>query len=86
VVDIAFGDVENVSDSRYPQFNQSRDVRKALKYLREAQEELEKDELSDEKRAKITAAAQAVRDMLARTHNDRKADDALVKKLKELVD
>lgn len=86
VVDIAFGDAENVSDARYPQFNQSRDVRKALKYLREAQEELEKDELSDEKRAKITAAAQAVRDMLARTHNDRNADDALVKKLKELVD
>lgn len=86
VVDIALDDVKDVSDPRYPQFNQSRDIRKAQKYLQEAEEELQKNDLSDEKRAKITAAAQAVRDMLARTHNDRKADDALVRTLKDLVD
>lgn len=85
-VDIALGEVEDTKNEKYPQFNQSRDIRKAMKYLAEAEEELQEDEISDEKRTKITAAAQAVRDMLDRTHNDRKADDALVDTLKELVD
>ena len=81
-VGIAFGDVEDVNDARFPQFNQSRDIRPAMKYLHKA----EKYDADDEKAEEIRQAADAVRAMLARTHNDRKADDALVKKLKDLVD
>ena len=74
------------SNEKYPQFNESRDIRKAVKYLNEAKEELEEKDLSAEKRAQILAAVKDVEDMLARTHNNRKADDELVEKLKELVD
>ena len=85
-VDLALGEVENTQNEKYPQFNESRDIRKAMKYLHDAEEELAKKDLSDEKRKKILAAAKAVQEMLDRTHNDRKADDALVEKLKDLVD
>lgn len=85
-VDIALGEVENVHNEKYPQFNESRDIRKAVKYLQEAKEELQKDDLKEEKRAAIQAAVREVEQMLERTYNNRKADDALVDKLKELVD
>ncbi len=85
-VDIALGEVENTQNEKYPQFNESRDIRKAVKYLHEAKEELEEKDLSSEKRALILAAVKDVEEMLERTHNNRKADDELVEKLKKYVD
>lgn len=85
-VGLACGDITDVSDVRYPQFNESRDIRKAMKYLHEAREELEEEDLSAEKREKILAAVEDVQKMLDCTQNNRKADDELVKRLKELVD
>ncbi|MBE6812409.1 MAG: hypothetical protein E7523_05955 [Ruminococcaceae bacterium] len=85
-VDIALGEVENTQNEKYPQFNESRDIRKAVKYLQEAKEELKEDDLSAEKREKLLAAMREVEQMLESTHNNRKADDELVEKLKVLVD
>ena len=85
-VDLALGEVENTQNEKYPQFNESRDIRKAMKYLHEADEKLAKKDLSDAKREQILAAVKDVQAMLERTYNNRKADDALVEKLKDLVD
>lgn len=85
IVSIATGDVADVNDPRFPQFNQSRDIRKAMKYLAKAEKEL-LDDCSDEKKEKIRKAVADVHTMLECTINNRKEDDKKVDVLKELVD
>ncbi len=86
IVNIATDDVKDISDARFPQFNQARDVRKANKYLQKAEKMLSEDKLSDAEKEKIKEAVADVKAMLARTHNNRKADDAIVEKLEVLTD
>ena len=85
-IDIALGEVQDITDPRFPQFNQSRDIREAEKYLRKAREKLQKGTLSDGKRKAIEEAAAQTQAMLDCTHNNREQDNKKVKQLKELLD
>ena len=81
---------ENKTSGKYnARITLTNDGYRAYEYIHTRAMEIVRDavkDISDEKRENILAAVKAVQEMLDRTHNDRKADDALVEKLKDLVD
>ncbi len=78
--DIALGKVNSVNDckDKYPQFNESRFVRRLVKdYLPDAKA-IDITTLDADSAAKLTLAINNAEAMMARTINDRDADDAII--------
>ncbi len=81
--DIALGKVHSVNDckDKYPQFNESRFVRRLVNdYLPDAKA-IDLSAIDTESAAKLTLAINDAEAMMARTINDRDADDAIIEAL-----
>ena len=81
---IAFNEIKSVKDQPevYPQFNESRDIRKLNRdYLPDAKDVLKNASLDAGSKAKLEKAVNDAEAMIARTINNREADDAIIKAL-----
>lgn len=78
---IARGEITRVSDEpeAFPQFNESRDLKKLVRnYIPDLNKWLESNAPTAEQQALIDANTAAVNSMMARTVNDREADDEII--------
>ncbi len=80
---IALGELKTVNDDpAYPQFNDSRNLRRLTRdYLPNAKEILSTVELDATSKAKLEKCVADAEAMMKRTINDREADDAIIKAL-----
>lgn len=79
-LDLAQGKISSSSDSVYPRFNQSRDLKKLNRnYIPDLQKWLETNTPTAEQQALIDAKTESINKMKASVINDREADDKLIK-------
>ena len=93
-LDISTGKVKSVSQSadKYPQFNESRNVKRLLRgddtYIIRLQRFIDENKTNSAKADDVRLAQDALDQcnaMLARTHNDRKADDAVIENARQVL-
>ncbi len=84
-IGIAAGDVKDVHDERYPQFNSSRNVTKAKKAMEEAQKKLNDNTVTVNEKEIINKKLEAVKNMLNCTINNREKDEAVVNELESVL-
>lgn len=84
--DIALGNVKDVTDERYPQFNKMRNVKGVYEALEKAEKVLNCEKISVEEADRMREAVTKTREMLARTLNDPENDNKIIKDLFRAVD
>ncbi|MCQ2481747.1 MAG: hypothetical protein MJ121_06485, partial [Clostridia bacterium] len=79
--DLALGKIDSVNDPNniYPQFNDSRDLKKLKRnYIPDLEKWLESNKLTKEQQAKLDANNKAVDEMTSSVVNNRAADDKII--------
>ena len=84
-IGIASGEVKDVYDPKFPQFNSARNITKAKKALEKAKEKLSDGNLTESEKDNINRRISDVENMLNSTINDRKKDALVVEELEKLL-
>ncbi len=82
---LASGEVKDVHNEKFPQFNSSRNINKAKKAIEEAKKKLDDNNVSETEKEKINLKLDAVKNMLDCTINDREKDENTVKELEAVL-